>query len=74
MRREQWQISLTKWKVVVGSDFTVGIDSDGSLWSWGYNGNVGQLGDGTAGFMTENKSITRTSTEEDRGGNLCKIT
>ncbi len=31
--------------------FTVVIDSDGTLWSWGYNGN-GQLGDGT----TANKS------------------
>ncbi len=63
--------NTTKWKVVVvGNDHTVGIDSDGTLWSWGQN-NAGQLGDGTEGFMTANKSHPRTSTAEDRGGSFC---
>ena len=45
----------TKWKAVAtGKYHTVGIEEDGTLWSWGYNGS-GQLGDGTAG-LTANKS------------------
>jgi len=32
--------------VAAGSDHAVGIKSDGSLWTWGYNAE-GQLGDGT---------------------------
>ncbi len=45
--------NTTKWKAVAaGYSHTVGIDSDGTLWSWGNNGD-GQLGDGT----TANKSI-----------------
>ncbi len=44
--------NTTKWEVVVaGYAYTVGIDSDGILWSWGANDN-GQLGDGSK----ENKS------------------
>ena len=39
--------NTTKWKAVsAGRYHTVGIDSDGTLWSWGQN-DVGQLGDGT---------------------------
>ncbi len=31
--------NTTKWKAVaVGANHTVGIDSDGNLWSWGANG------------------------------------
>ncbi len=45
--------NTTKWKTVsAGGEHTVGIDSDGTLWSWGRN-NKGQLGDGSK----ENKSI-----------------
>ncbi len=44
--------NTTKWKAVAaGRVHTVGIDSDGTLWSWGKN-ESGQLGDGT----TINKS------------------
>ena len=39
--------NTTKWKTVsAGFSHTVGIDSDGTLWSWGWN-DKGQLGDGT---------------------------
>ncbi len=48
--------NTTKWKAVAaGYSYTVGIDSDGTLWSWGKN-YEGQLGDGTKG-VTTNKSI-----------------
>ncbi len=37
----------TAWKAVsAGGTHTVGIDSDGNIWSWGDN-DKGQLGDGT---------------------------
>jgi len=32
--------------IVAGSDHTLALNADGSLWAWGYN-NYGQLGDGT---------------------------
>ncbi len=45
--------NTTKWKAVsTGDNHTVGIDSDGNMWSWGLN-DYGQLGDGTK----TNKSI-----------------
>ena len=37
---QQWE------KIDCGTEFSVGIKSDGTLWSWGFNGN-GQLGQGT---------------------------
>ncbi len=40
------QAGITWKTVVVGHDYTVAIDIDGTLWSWGDNGK-GQLGDGT---------------------------
>ncbi len=49
---EQEYYSFTS--IAAGNSYTVGIDIDGNLWSWGYNGS-GQLGDGTAG-LTANKS------------------
>ncbi len=43
----------TNWSsAVVGSDHTIAIKNDGTLWAWGRNLN-GQFGDGT----TENKSV-----------------
>jgi len=39
--------TATNWaSVSAGRSHTVGIRSDGTLWTWGYNGN-GKLGDGT---------------------------
>ena len=45
--------SALSWtKVSSGSSYSMGIKSDGSLWSWGYNGS-GQLGQNiTAGLTT----------------------
>ena len=43
----QESTAATDWSSIsVGSDHTVAIKSDGTLWSWGYN-VAGQLGDGT---------------------------
>ncbi|MDH3974712.1 MAG: hypothetical protein OEV42_10585 [Deltaproteobacteria bacterium] len=40
----------TAWaEVAAGSFHSIGLQSDGSLWAWGYNG-YGQLGDGTTNF------------------------
>jgi alpha-tubulin suppressor-like RCC1 family protein len=49
------QITGNSWSAITAGnlgDHTIAIKSDGSLWSWGLNGN-GQLGDGT----TVNKNI-----------------
>ncbi|WP_432669935.1 T9SS type A sorting domain-containing protein [Flavobacterium sp. SM2513] len=40
------------WESVsVGEGHALGIKSDGTLWSWGYN-NMGQLGNGTVGWIS----------------------
>ena len=42
-------VSAQSWKEVkAGSEFSLGLKDDGTLWSWGFNGN-GQLG-----ILTEN--------------------
>ncbi|MBP1618220.1 MAG: C-terminal target protein [Bacteroidetes bacterium] len=52
----------TNWaQIFTGSQFSLAIKTDGTLWTWGYNGN-GQLGDGT----TVNKTIpTQIGTDTD---------
>jgi alpha-tubulin suppressor-like RCC1 family protein len=48
-------------QIAAGSDHTVAIQSDGTLWAWGLN-DFGQLGDGT----TINKSVpTQIGTNTD---------
>lgn len=42
------QTGTANWKFVDGGlGFSVGMQSDGTLWSWGQNGSDYQLGDGT---------------------------
>ena len=52
----------TKWlKVKCGGEFTVALKSDGTLWSWGFNGN-GQLG---IGNKTTQYAPTQIGTDTD---------
>lgn len=52
----------TDWKSVsTGSQFTVALKTDGSLWTWGHN-NLGQLGDGTT---TDRSVPTRVGAATD---------
>lgn len=49
----QWGTANDTWiAIAAGEQFSVGIKSNGTLWTWGYN-NKGQLGDGT----TTNRAI-----------------
>jgi alpha-tubulin suppressor-like RCC1 family protein len=48
-------------KVDAGSEFTLALKSDGTLWAWGFNGN-GQLGLGTT---TAQSSPTQIGTATD---------
>ena len=53
------QIETANWKLVDGGlGFSVGIQSDGTLWSWGQNGSDYQLGDGTTTDKTTPKQIS----------------
>ena len=59
--------NTTKWKAVsAGGKHTVGIDSDGTLWSWGYNGN-GQLGDGTIAGIAGTSIPVRLQQKTEEG-------
>jgi alpha-tubulin suppressor-like RCC1 family protein len=48
-------------KISCGTEFTLGIRSDGTLWAWGYNGN-GQLG---IGSTDEQHLPTQVGTDTD---------
>jgi alpha-tubulin suppressor-like RCC1 family protein len=55
----------SNWKTVsVGSEYTIAIKSDGSLWAWGSN-EYGQLGDNMAGKGTNCTSPTRIGTDSN---------
>lgn len=50
------------WQTLsAGMDHTVAVQSDGTLWAWGFNGS-GQLGDGTT---TEKQIPTQIGTDSD---------
>jgi alpha-tubulin suppressor-like RCC1 family protein len=55
-------ISFRASQVSAGSQFTVAIGEDGSLWAWGSN-NWGQLGDGT--IVTHRSRPTRIGEDND---------
>lgn len=40
------EVSFTTSKIAAGYGYSIALNEDGTLWSWGYNSN-GQLGDGT---------------------------
>ena len=42
----EFRISIKFSEIVPGSDFSIAIDNEGNLWTWGDN-EYGQLGDGT---------------------------
>ena len=48
-------------QVATGSQYTLLLQKDGSLWGWGFNGS-GQLGDGT---FTTKSTLTRIGTGKD---------
>jgi alpha-tubulin suppressor-like RCC1 family protein len=63
-------IGTDNWKAIsAGSYHSVGIKSNGSLWSWGFNGNPsttgGMLGIGTEGQDTRVNTPTRIGDEND---------
>ncbi len=39
--------TLTTWNVATGADFSMGLKTDGTVWTWGGN-SLGELGDGNA--------------------------
>ncbi len=53
----------TDWKIVEGgsNNYSLARKTDGSLWTWGYNG-YGQLGDGTTGQKASPLSIATGTT------------
>ena len=50
--------------VVTGSNYTVVLKTDGTLWAWGYN-YYGQLGDGTNGSGTNKNTPVQVGTAND---------
>ncbi len=62
----------TKWKAVAaGGGHTVGLAEDGTLWSWGYNGN-GQLGDGTTAYKSTPVRVQQKTEAEPFEDNMTK--
>ncbi|KJR41726.1 hypothetical protein MCHI_002378 [Candidatus Magnetoovum chiemensis] len=47
--------------VAAGSEHSLGIKTDGTLWAWGYN-HYGQLGDGTTTNSTTPVQVSSSST------------
>lgn len=49
--------------VATGANFTVALDSQGNVWSWGQN-DKGQIGNGTFGTVTSKKAVINPQTGE----------
>lgn len=57
---------FTAAAVSVGKDFTVAIDQDGSVWSWGHNAQ-GQLGNGNTDSKSTPEKVYDTNGENQLG-------
>jgi alpha-tubulin suppressor-like RCC1 family protein len=57
--------SDTDWaSVSAGSDYSLAVKTDGTLWAWGYNAH-GQLGTGDADTVTYHAAPTQVGTDTD---------
>jgi alpha-tubulin suppressor-like RCC1 family protein len=68
--------AATTWvSVAAGADHTCGIQQDGSLWCWGFNGS-GQVGNGSSGSSVAVPTLIGTAAWIDvaaGGGQTCGI-
>lgn len=53
-----------KATVATGANFTIALDSEGNVWSWGQN-NKGQLGNGTLNDTVSKQPVLLENTDED---------
>lgn len=63
-----WSVQVSAqvvWdKVSAGGEFSLGLRSDGTLWSWGFNGS-GQLGIGTTSLVVYQTTPVQVGTDND---------
>ena len=52
-----------------GSDFSLALKNDGTVWAWGFNSR-GQLGDGTSSTVTQSSTPVQVKDSNDPSGYL----